>query len=53
METPRPIKALIERAVLRKYALSPIFGREGEEVSMRLLLTQGIVFGTLPLLTCG
>ena len=53
MEAPRPIKALIERAILREYTLSTILWREGEEVSMGLLLTQGIVFGALPLLARG
>ena len=50
VEAPRPIKALIERAVLREYALSTVLRGEREEVSVGLLLAKSIVGWALPLL---
>ena len=50
VEAPRPVEALVERAILREYALSTILRGEREEVSVGLLLAKSIVGWTLPLL---
>jgi hypothetical protein len=50
VEAPRPVEALVERAILREYALSTILRGKGEEVSVGLLLAKSVVGWTLPLL---
>ena len=49
VEAPRPVKALIEGAVLWEYALGTILRGEREEVSVGLLLAKSVVGWTLPL----